>query len=302
MPTTPVLPMHGPLTLEQAIRTAAAAFDAQGLNYGHGTDNALDEASWLLMHALGLRVDLAPDYALSIAESQRDRCNQLIVQRINDRVPVAYLTGRAWFAGHEFYCDERALVPRSPLAEFINSDFFGLFHNEGSVLAQPPTRILDLCTGGGCIGISCALAEPNCEVVCSDVSTDALALATENVAKHGLQQRVSVVESDLLERIEGRFDLIVSNPPYVDADDIAGMPKEFHAEPMLGLAAGNDGLDLVRVMIQQAPRHLTKRGWLVVEVGNSQPAMDKAFSHLPLNWLEFAQGGHGVFAIEAENL
>lgn len=294
--------MHGPLTVEQAIRTAAAAFDAAGLNYGHGTDNALDEASWLLMYVLGIPVDQAPNYAQPIAESQRSACNKLIARRISERVPVAYLTGRAWFAGHEFFCDERALVPRSPMAEFINSEYFGLFQSDGSVIANPPTRILDLCTGGGCIGISCALAEPNCEVVCSDVSPEALGLATKNIAKHGLQQRVSVVESDLFAHVQGRFDLIVSNPPYVDADDIAAMPKEFHAEPMLGLAAGKDGLDLVRVMIEQAPKHLTERGWLVVEVGNSQPAMENAYKQLSLSWLEFSQGGHGIFAIDAANL
>ena len=298
--------MHGPLTLEQAIRAVAKAFEAAGLYYGHGTDNALDESSWLLMHVLGIRVDQAPNYAQSIAESQRTSCNEMIQRRISERVPVAYLTGRAWFAGHEFFCDDRALVPRSPLAEFINTDFFGLFQDEGSVLLNPPSRILDLCTGGGCIGISCALAEPMSEVVCSDISKDALALAQSNVEKHRLQQRVSLVESDLFANIptnpEQRFDLIVSNPPYVDAEDIASMPEEFHAEPMLGLAAGNDGLDLVRTLIQQAHKHLTERGWLVVEVGNSQPAMNNAFQQLPLRWLEFHQGGQGVFAIRSADL
>lgn len=302
MSTTPVLPTHGPLSLEQAIRTVASAFDKAGLNFGHGTDNALDEASWLLMHALGIPVDQPPDYAQSIAESQRESCNQFIQRRISERVPVAYLTGRAWFAGHEFFCDERALVPRSPLAEFITCDFFGLFQAQGSVLSSPPTRILDLCTGGGCIGISCALTDPHCEVVCSDISPAALELAASNVAKHGLQQRVRVVESDLFSDIDGRFDLIISNPPYVDADDIASMPEEFHAEPVLGLAAGNDGLDLVRVMMRQATQYLSERGWLVVEVGNSQPAMEKAYHHLPLSWLEFSHGGHGVFAIHVKDL
>ena len=302
MPTTAVLPLHGPLTLEQAIRAVAKAFEAASLNYGHGTDNALDEASWLLMHVLGLPVDQPPNYAQSIAESQRAQGNELIERRIRERVPVAYLTGRAWFAGHEFYCDERALVPRSPLAEFINNDFFGLFQNEHSVLSNPPARILDLCTGGGCIGISCALATSGCEVVCSDISKEALELAATNVEKHHLQDRVSLVESDLFTDIDGRYDLIVTNPPYVDANDIAAMPEEFHAEPMLGLAAGRDGLDLVRTMIEQAPEHLTEHGWLVVEVGNSQRAMEKAYEHLPLSWLEFSYGGHGVFAINAKKL
>ncbi len=302
MHPNPVLSPHGPLTLEQAIRAAANAFEKAELNYGHGTDNALDEASWLLLHVLELPVDQAPDYAQSVAESQRLQCNQMIHRRINERVPVAYLTGTAWFAGHEFLCDERALVPRSPLAEFINLDFFGLFQSAGSVLATPPQRILDLCTGGGCIGISCALAQTDAQVVCSDLSPDALALAQANVEKHALQDRVRVLQSDLFENVEGRFDLIVSNPPYVDDEDIASMPEEFHQEPMLGLAAGNDGLDLVRVIMKDAPKHLSPRGWLVVEVGNSQQAMEKAYPNLELIWLEFSQGGHGIFAVPAKSL
>jgi len=302
MTSNPILPLHGKLTLEQAIRSTAAAFEAEQLNYGHGTDNPLDEASWLIMHALQLPVDQAPDYSQTIAEPQRLHCNELIHRRINERVPVAYLTGSAWFAGHEFYCDERALVPRSPLAEFINNDFFGLFNAEKAVIATPPSRVLDLCTGGGCIGISCALALPDATVVCSDVSPEALALARTNVEKHQLSDRVTLIESDLFQQIDGEFDLIISNPPYVDASDIASMPKEFHAEPLLGLAAGRDGLDLVRIMMQEASSHLTDRGWLVVEVGNSEPAMEAAYADIGLSWLEFSQGGQGVFALPASAL
>jgi len=302
MHPNPVLPTHGPLTLENAIRTAAKAFDAANLDFGHGTDNALDEASWLLMHAIGLPVEQAPDYQQDISAKDRQRCNELIGRRISERVPLAYLTGSAWFAGHEFFCDERALVPRSPLAEFIQTDFFGLFQDPGSVIPRPPLRILDLCTGGGCIGITCALAVPEAHVVCSDLSEEALALAVRNVEKHELQNRVELIASDLFENISGEFDLIISNPPYVDAADIASMPEEFHAEPLMGLEAGEDGLDLVRLMMRDAQKHLSNRGWMVVEVGNSQPAMEQAYPNTGLTWLEFSHGGHGIFAVPRAEL
>jgi len=302
MHSIPVLPTHGPLTLENAIRAAAEAFDAANLDFGHGTDNALDEASWLLMHAMGLPVEQAPDYQQDISAKERQRCNDLIHRRISERIPLAYLTGSAWFAGYEFFCDERALVPRSPLAEFIQEDFFGLFQDSGSVISKPPLRILDLCTGGGCIGISCALAVPEAHVVCSDLSEDALALAGRNVEKHQLQDRVDLVASNLFENVSGEFDLIISNPPYVDAADIASMPDEFHAEPLMGLEAGEDGLDLVRIMMRDAPKHLSNRGWMVVEVGNSQPAMEQAYPNTGLTWLEFSLGGHGIFAVPRAEL
>ncbi len=298
----PVLPAQGSLSLEQSIWRTAAAFEAANLDFGHGTDNPLDEASWLIMHVMELRVDRPPDYSQSVSADRRQACNTLIERRISERIPLAYLIGKAWFAGHEFFCDERALVPRSPLAEFINADFFDLYRELGSVLTQPPQRILDLCTGGGCIGISCALAVPECRVVCSDVSTDALDLARSNVAKHDLADRVSLVESDLFQSIEGKFDLIISNPPYVDAHDIDNMPDEFRAEPILGLAAGDDGLDLVRTIVAEAGKYLTPRGWLVVEVGNSQPAAQAAFETLGLTWLEFDHGGGGIFQLPASSL
>ncbi len=302
MQPKPVLPPTGPLTLEQAIKTAAQAFDRSGLSYGHGTDNAQDEATWLLLHALGLPVYEAPDYSQEVSVAVRELCNTLLQKRILERIPAAYLTGTAWFAGHEFFCDERALVPRSPLAEFIMDDYFGLFQDEGSVISNPPVNILDLCTGGGCIGIACALHNPEAYVTCSDISEEALQLARSNIAKHHLSDRVRAVQSDVLSGIDGTFDLIVSNPPYVDAADINSMPEEFHAEPLLGLAAGPDGLDLVHTLLKQATRHLSARGWLVVEVGNSQPAMQRAYPNLPLSWLDFSIGGHGVFAISQTDL
>lgn len=290
-----VLSLTGPLTLEAAIRRTAAAFDAAALSYGHGTDNAIDEASWLLLHALGLSVAAAPDYSTRLSLAERRSCNILINRRIEKRLPVAYLTGTAWFAGHEFYSDTRALVPRSPLAEFINQHFYGRVSGRSM-------RILDLCTGGGCIAIACAHAVPGASVVASDISTDALSLAAENVALHTLEGRVELLHGSLFEPVTGRFNLIISNPPYVDASDIASMPEEFRHEPLLGLAAGADGLDLVRTMLLEAADYLTEQGVLVVEVGNSAAALVASFPAVPFDWLEFTNGGAGVFLLDHATL
>jgi len=291
-----VLPTDGPLALEQAIRAAAAAFETASLAYGHGTDNAIDEASWLLLETLGLPPDVAPDYTRALSVEERADCNARLERRIVDRVPTAYLVGSAWFAGHVFRADERALVPRSPLAEFVVNDAFGLLDG-----IEAP-RVLDLCTGGGCIGISVALAFPTASVAASDLSGDALALARENVARHSVGDRVTLLEGSVFEPVQGRFHLILSNPPYVDAADVADMPAEFSHEPLLGLAAGDDGLDLVRIMLAEAAAHLLEGGSLVVEVGNSCEAVAELWPEVPFEWLEFAAGGAGVFLIGRADL
>lgn len=278
------------------IRKAAITLDAASLAYGHGTDNPLDEASWLVLHALGLSPVQAPDYGRPVGAGERRSVDLLIRRRIDERLPAAYLTGRMWFAGHEFLCDERALVPRSPLAEFIVHDFFGL---------MPPRdapRILDLCTGGGCIAIACAHALPDSLVDASDLSADALALAGENVALHRLESRVRLFEGSLFDPVRGPYDLVISNPPYVDALDLAAMSGEFRHEPAMGLGAGADGLDLVRPMLDQAASKLAPGGLLVVEVGNSAAALEAAYPDLELTWLEFAAGGGGVFVVTREEL
>ncbi|MEE9321989.1 MAG: 50S ribosomal protein L3 N(5)-glutamine methyltransferase [Granulosicoccus sp.] len=290
-----VLPLTGPLTLEAAIRRTAAAFDAAALSYGHGTDNAIDEAGWLLLHALGLPAAVAPDYNMHLGSAERRDCNLLINHRIEKRVPVAYLTGTAWFAGHEFYSDSRALVPRSPLAEYISNHFY-------SHVSIGSMRILDLCTGGGCIAIACAHAVPLARVVGSDLSTDALSLAAENVSLHSLEDRVNLIHGSLFKPVTGKFDLIISNPPYVDANEIASMPDEFRHEPLLGLAAGVDGLDLVRTILLEAGDYLTEQGVLVVEVGNSAAALAASFPNVPFDWLEFSNGGAGVFLLDHATL
>lgn len=285
--------------LGDAIQFAAQQFDCAQLYYGHGTDNAIDEATWLMLHALGLSPIEQPDYSLHLDEQQLVSCNAILTQRIQQRLPAAYLTGEAWFAGLRFKSDERALVPRSPLAEYIMHDFFGMLGEK----AQP--QILDLCTGGGCIAIACAYAREDAVIAASDISDSALALASENLQLHNLQDQVRLVQSSLFDRFsssQDTFDLIISNPPYVDARDISDMAQEFHHEPQLGLAAGEDGLDLVRIMLEQAPNFLSDNGLLVVEVGNSAAALEAAFPHFPFLWLEFSHGGSGVFALTKQEL
>jgi len=283
-------------SLEDVIRSAANALTANGIYFGHGTSSAIAEASWLVLHAIGVSPVLEPDYNYRLSAVEIQSCNEILVKRIEQRVPTAYLTGSAWFAGHQFKSDRRALVPRSPLAEFIVSDFYGVLDDN----TQP--RILDLCTGGACIAIACAYELSEASVVASDLSTAALALAKENVAMHGMESRVTLAAGNLFEPINGLFDLIISNPPYVDAGDLAAMPAEFHHEPAMGLASGEDGLDLVRIMLAQAADFLSKKGVLVVEVGNSAQALVDAYPDLPFRWLEFERGGDGVFLLYREEL
>ena len=284
------------LTLGEAIGAAAAAFDAAGLVFGHGTGNAGDEAHWLLLETLGLSPLAAPDYARRLSDADTRRCNAQLARRIVDREPVAFITGRAWFAGLEFRCDRRALVPRSPLAEWIDGDFYSLLPVDEQL------EVLDLCTGGGAIAIACAMALPHARVDASDLSADALSLARENIALHGLESRVTPLHGSLFEPVRGPYDLIVSNPPYVDAADMEHLAAEYLHEPAMALGAGDDGLDLVRLMVQQAAAHLKPDGLLVVEVGNSAPALEAAFPELAFLWLEFAAGGDGVFVLSRDEL
>jgi len=291
-----VLHTDEPMSVEQAIRRAAQVFDKHALTYGHGTSDAISEASWLIQHALEQSPQDVPEYSRSLTVQELQRCNAILQRRINERIPAAYLTGSAWFSGLQFRSDERALVPRSPLAEFIVNDFFGLIE------ADNVSRILDLCTGGGCIAIACATYVEHAAVIASDLSDDALALAKLNVADHQLTNRLSLVKSSLFENITGKYDLIISNPPYVDAQDIADMGDEFRHEPLMGLAAGTDGLDLVRYILADAAEYLNDNGLLVVEVGNSAEALDNTYPEIEFIWFEFSSGGSGVFAITKEDL
>ncbi|WP_022964228.1 50S ribosomal protein L3 N(5)-glutamine methyltransferase [Halopseudomonas pelagia] len=282
-------------TIRDLVRWGVSRFHEQGLFFGHGADNAWDESRLLVLHALYLAWETPEQYmACQITASERELAVALLLRRIEQRIPAAYLTGHARFAGLDFMVDERVLVPRSPIAELIGSRFAPWLEIE-------PKRILDLCTGSGCIGIACAYAFPEAEVLLADLSADALAVAEVNIETHQLQERVEARWSDGFEGMPGeRFDLIVSNPPYVDAEDMADLPDEYLHEPEMGLAAGQDGLDLVRRMLAQAADHLTEQGVLVIEVGNSMVHVMAQWPEVDFQWVTFSQGGHGVFVLSAQ--
>lgn len=285
-------------TIRQLIHDGAARLESAGLVFGHGTDNALDESATLVLHALELPFDVTDEQLDTVPSArQAGRVDTLLEQRISSRKPAAYLTGEAWFAGLPFYVDERVLVPRSPIAELIE-ERFSPWVDQGGI-----ARILDLCTGSGCIGIASALAFPDARVDLADLSTDALEVARRNIRRHALDSRVRAIESDLFGNLgDNRYDLIVSNPPYVADEKVRRLPEEYRHEPALGLSAGDDGLDLVIRLLSGAPAHLRPGGMLVVEVGYSQPVLESAFPEIPFLWLEFAYGGEGVFLLEREQL
>ncbi len=286
----------GPETLAEWIEWAASRFQAAGVFFGHGTDNARDEAAVLALHALGTDWTALEDLLETPLPADKEKVLAALVEtRISQRVPAAYLTGRAWFAGLEFIVNRDVLVPRSPIAELVVNGF-------QPWLEQAPGRILDLCTGSGCIGIACATAFDTAAVDLSDISPEALHVAQMNIEFHGLGERVRAIRSDVFGNITGKYDLIVSNPPYVDARDLASMPDEYRAEPVLGLASGADGLDITRKILADAGRFLNPKGLLVVEVGNSWEALEHAYPKVPFMWPEFEYGGHGVFVLTAEEI
>ena len=286
------------VTVHDWLRFAVSKLNQSGAYLGHGTDNPWDEAALLLCHVLHLP-PLTDEklFQVRLTAFERKQFISLLQQRIEQRIPAAYLTQQAYFAGLAFYVDERVLVPRSPIAELIAAKF------EKQLNGKTPAHILDLCTGSGCIAIACAYAFEEAEVDAVDISADALDVAQFNIANHDLEHRVFPILSDGFAALGGtQYDLIVTNPPYVDAEDMADLPDEYRHEPELGLASGEDGLALTRRILREAPAHLTDGGVLVCEVGNSMLQLQYDFPDVAFDWLQFDHGGIGVFAISKAEL
>lgn len=284
-------------TVHDFLRWGVSRFNASDIYYGHGTDNPWDECLSLVSFALNMPPQLnAEILASNLTLSERGSIVDLICQRISTKKPAAYLTNIAYFVDLPFYVNESVLVPRSPIGELIRNQFDGLINHE-------PQRIMDLCTGSACIAIACAYAFPEAQVDALDISPEALSIADENIHRLDVADRVVPIMSDVFSGVSGQqYDLIVSNPPYVDAEDIDDMPEEFHHEPEIGLASGNDGLDITRTILAQAAEYLTDDGVLIVEVGNSMIHLQAEFPQVAFNWIEFEHGGLGVFSLTKAQL
>lgn len=285
-------------TLADFVRWGASAFNRAGLSFAHGTSNAVDEALNLVLHGLGLDHDI-PEWLLAgrLTQTEKQAVYDLLRRRVEERKPYAYITNHARFAGLDFYVDERVLVPRSPIAELIEQGFAPWIDPE------QVTRILDLCTGSGCIAIACAHAFPDAKVDATDISDDALAVARINVEGLHVAHQVTLHQADVFDGLAPqRYDIIVSNPPYVDAEDMAALPDEHRHEPALGLAAGADGLDVAHRILAAASDYLAPDGILVVEVGNSRWALEEAYPDVLFTWLEFQRGQAEVFVLRADQL
>lgn len=290
--------MNNLTTIRDVLRWAMSRFNEAGLYYGHGTETAWDEAIALILPVLHLPYDI--DRSLleaHLTEAEREQITKLIQRRISERLPVPYLTHQGWFAGLSFYVDERVLVPRSPIAELIENQFAPW------IAADKVHTILDLCTGSGCIAIACAKAFPDSTIDASDISAAALAVAKINVLRHDVADQVTLQQSDLFRNLPlKKYDIIVSNPPYVDAEDMANLPAEYLHEPHMALAAGKEGLDITIKILHEAHHYLSPQGILIVEVGNSEYALVEKFPDIPFTWLEFQRGGGGVFLLTAEQV
>jgi ribosomal protein L3 glutamine methyltransferase len=283
-------------TVGQLIEAAGRRLAAGGVVCAQGTSDPEEEAAFLVMGALGLPYDDPATNARLVAEADAGRVAALVAERIERRRPAAYLLGHAWFAGLRFEVNEDVLIPRSPFAELIATGF------EPWLRLPPAPRILEIGTGSGCIAVACALAFPEAEIIATDISAAALAVAARNVATHGVAGRVRLLEADLYAGIAGRFDLIVTNPPYVPDGELRDPPPEFAWEPRGALVAGPDGLALVRRILQDAAHHLEADGWLAIEVGGGGPLLERLFPDVPFIWPEFAHGGDGIALVGGADL
>jgi ribosomal protein L3 glutamine methyltransferase len=285
------------MTLIELVNHSAARLEQAGVAFGHGTTNAFDEAVWLVLWSLGLPLDELDGVAgLAVSPQQRDTVQALIDERIRTRKPAAYLTRQAWLQGVPFYVDERAIVPRSFIAELLAGGDLDPW------LRQPDGRILDLCTGNGSLAVLAAMAYPQASIVAADISADALAVARINIEQHELQERIEVIESDGLRSVAGNFDLIVCNPPYVNTESMAQLPAEYRAEPELALAGGADGMDFIRDLLRHAPAHMNEAAALVLEIGNERAHFEAAFPQLAAVWLETSAGEDQVLLLTREAL
>ena len=286
-------------TVRDYIRYAVSRFNAAQLFFGHGSDNAWDEAVYLTLHTLNLPLDrLEPFLEARLLSHERELLLDIYTRRCQDRLPAAYLTHEAWLGDHRFYVDDRVIVPRSFIAELLDEQLTPWIDDPWAIESA-----LDLCTGSGCLAILTALAFPNAEVAAVDLSEDALAVAQRNVADYHLTDRVELIQSDAFAKLAGRkFDLIISNPPYVNAKSVAALPPEYLHEPELALGSGEDGLDFTRIILREAKKHLTENGILIVEIGHNRDDLEAAYPTLPFTWLDTAAGDEFVFLLHAADL
>ena len=290
------------ITLRDWLRWSVSRFNEAGLYFGHGCDNAYDEAIWLILHTLHLPPDrLEPFLEARLTPDERRRVYDVLHQRISQRLPAAYLTQQAWLGDYRFYVDPRVIVPRSYFANLLEEGMMPWVEGPEQI-----TSALDMCTGSGCLAILMAIAFPNSQIDAVDLSTDALAVAQQNIADYGLQDRVIPIESDLFDGLKSknprRYDLIISNPPYVTHESMLNLPAEYRHEPVMALAAGNDGLDIVHRLIKEAGCHLNPGGLLAVEVGHNRSIVEAAYPDLPLTWIDTADAEEKIFIIHREEL
>ncbi|MCB5207318.1 50S ribosomal protein L3 N(5)-glutamine methyltransferase [Methylovorus mays] len=287
------------ITIRDWLRFAVSRFEEAGIFFGHGTDNAYDEAVWLIMSALHLPHDTLNNFLDSrLLESERKHLAHLLERRVEQRVPTAYLVREAWLKGFKFYVDERVIVPRSFIAELLEDGLSPWIDYPEMVESAA-----DICTGSGCLGILLAHAFPDAEVDVADISADALAVANINIANYGLQDQVKAIQSDMFSALQGKtYDLIISNPPYVDAPSMAQLPEEYRNEPQIALGSGTDGLEHTHTLLREAGKYLNDGGLLIVEIGHNRDALHEAYPDLPFTWLEVESGNEFVFMLSKKQL